>query len=107
VAEDNFDTEIEEACAHLERKLRKEFAAALADLEKRMLLKDRTEAHCRICSFGTEHGLNPPLSELERTYHEGNHGKAAEPDRSRGLPGLSPATDWDRFEKEVAARRRR
>jgi len=109
MATDNFDEELEKAREFVETKLRKEFTTALADLEKRMLLRFRgNPAFCRICASGSgEHApYRPALTDLERLYHEGNHGEYSPPNPSSGLPVLGRAIDWDEFEKQVKARRR-
>ncbi len=77
----------------------------LISLEKRMLLRLRGNLNCRLCnaslSLHDAARLNPPLSELERKFHNANHGHTAHPDKSRGVPGFSPALDWDELEREL------
>jgi hypothetical protein len=103
---ESINQEIESGRKYTERKLRAEMKDSLAEMEKRMLLRQRVKQNCRLCHvFETQRGiyqenlLSPPPTDLERLWHEGNHGDYLPNDPSRGLPGLSPAVNWGEFEK--------
>jgi hypothetical protein len=65
----------------------------------------RSNLFCRICKERETHTgapPTPPISELERKYHDVNHAIGAPPDRSRGLSGFSATISWDDVERQVA-----
>jgi hypothetical protein len=103
--EENFDIELDSVKAYLEGKIKAEVEKATKDLEKRMLVRTLGQQYCRLCHGAVN--LNPPPSDIEALWHEGNHGNALPPDRSRGLPGLPSALDWNAWENATKERRRK
>ena len=119
MAEDKFGTEIERSMEFVERRLKADIEARLAemnarltDMQKRILLMLRGQQYCRLCRTADHSGiheerLSPAPTDLERLWHEGNHGEGLPADTTRGFPNPVPGRliDWDEFEKQVKARR--
>lgn len=111
MADENFDSELESMREYLEKQFSEALEKAVADLEKRSLLNllANNLDHCRLCPNQANNPagkLDPAPTELEKLWHDGNHGRFQREDRSRGVPPQPSAFDWDAWEEAVKARRK-
>jgi cytochrome c553 len=102
----HFDDEFARAFTEI-AELRKTIAALngqVESLEKRELLRVRSNQFCRAChERETRTGAppNPPISELERKYHEADHALSSAADPSLGRSAFGARVSWDDVERQV------
>ncbi len=109
--DEHFDSEILSYFEPLQ-KLVKELQAKVAALEselaaheKRELLRVRGNQNCRKCN-SQERTINPPMSDAEQTFHEGNHATGAVANPSMRMSGYQPTVNWDDLVAYAAALRK-
>jgi hypothetical protein len=92
-----------------QKKAAAELKAEMLSLERRMLLRFRGRQFCRLCISRTARPgepIDPPASESEKTFCDGNHGEFLQKDISRRIPELALPVTWEQLEEIAAALRK-